>query len=115
MNNEARNATRSREWSKLLLGILMFAASLALAKDSGIWVAIGPVAQLNVGCSQVWECRANQDIIHSGDTYVWHTPNKLTLGVCNAAGGPADSCNECAASPPSEPCEWELRKRDHNQ
>ena len=104
---------RTRRWLKLLPAIMILTGSFALSKDTGIWVAIGPVAQLNIGCSQVWECRTKQDIVHSSDTYIWHTPNKLTLGVCNAAGGPADGCNECAASPPPDPCEWELRKTGH--
>src|SRR6266403_3166594 len=111
MTDHSQNVERRRgRWPIFLPATIMMAGTFALARDTGSWVAVGPVAQVNIGCSQVWECQANQDVLHSSDTYVWHTPNKLTFGVCNAAGGPADSCNECAASPPNEPCEWELRK-----
>ena len=90
--------------------LIAVVATSADATEKGIWVKSSlPAAQVNVACTQVWECSIGQDIVHSDDTYVWRTPNKLTVGVCSAAGGPPDSCNECLASPPSESCEWELR------
>jgi hypothetical protein len=33
-------------------------------------------------------------------------PKQTIVGVCSAGGGPADSCNECLTTPPSDPCEW---------
>jgi hypothetical protein len=97
--------------STVLVWVSSLISTVALSADSGIWVKSGPFAQVNLACSQVWECQAKQDVLHSDDTYVWHTPNKLTWGVCSAGAGAADSCNECAVNPPDEPCTWELRKK----
>ena len=30
-------------------------------------------------------------------------------GVCSAAGGPADSCNECLTNPPDDACEYHYK------
>jgi hypothetical protein len=103
--------------TKLLLRKTLIAATIAisfgaLASDTGKWIASGPFAQVNVACSQAWECSAGQDILHGPDTYVWRTSSTVTWGVCSAGDGPVDGCNVCLSSPPTDPCEWELRKKE---
>jgi hypothetical protein len=106
----------SRDGACRYAGVLtatMLSFSVVASVNEGVWVKSGGAAQVNMACSQAWECQATHDILHSSDTYVWHTPNKLTWGVCSAAGGAVDTCNECAVRPPDEPCQWELREKGH--
>jgi hypothetical protein len=78
-------------------------ATEAQDKRPGKWVK-GSFAQYNLWCTQAWQCVPSQNVLHSPQTRVETTPADSTQGVCNAAGGPADSCNVCSASQPKSPC-----------
>jgi hypothetical protein len=95
---------------KVLLAVLSVLAFSAAASgdQAGIWVKVGDPAQVNVGCTQVWQCGPRTDIFHSEDTHIVATPNEITVGVCSAGGGAVDSCNVCLVSEPSTPCTWHL-------
>ena len=98
-----------------LLVIVIWALPISAAevigkKNPGKWVKEETFLQVHTGCLQVWQCKSNEDILHSEDTSVRTTPPAKTTGVCNAAGGAADSCNICATSSPKEVCEWWLEK-----
>jgi hypothetical protein len=86
---------------------LCISTDIALG-DTGLWVAEDSFAQVNVFCLRTYRCVTGQDILHSADTVVKTTSPILQKGVCSAAGGPADSCNECLTNPPSEPCTWSV-------
>ena len=96
----------------IFAGSAIFAASLGvvIASNRGVWIKAGPPAQINIGCIQVWACSTGQDVLHSSNSYVSKTPNEWTAGVCNAAGGAADSCGECSAAPPKTSCEWDIQE-----
>lgn len=65
-------------------------------------------------CSRVYVCMsqneaAGQSTMSSADcsrVYTYPPPKRTVNGVCSAGGGPADSCNACLTSPPSDPCEY---------
>lgn len=95
--------------------ILLVAAGAAFAqatgaKSPGKWVK-GSFAQVNVFCVQAYQCIPGKNILHGSDTVVKTTPNEGVQGVCNAGGGPADSCNVCASNPPAKPCEYWLENK----
>lgn len=79
-------------------------------KEPGKWVARN-FAQVNISCTQSWECIAGNNILHGPDTVVKVSPSEGTQGVCNAGGGAIDSCNSCAAAPPRTACEYWLERR----
>jgi hypothetical protein len=98
--------------SKLVVGtvcavFVQFGSGVASA-ESGQWIADSQFAQVNVACSRVYYCKPGQDILHSADTKVVTTPNKLVWGVCSAGDGPVDSCNVCLTTSPGEPCQWHV-------
>lgn len=95
----------------LVTCLAVFQLSSSASANEGVWVKAGPPAQINVFCTQVWHCRAKNDILHSADTLVIYSDNQITKGTCSAAGGPIDSCNECLAAEPAEPCTYRLEKR----
>jgi hypothetical protein len=68
-------------------------------------------AQINLACVQAWKCIPGVDVLHGDDTKVATTPATTTTGVCNVGGGPADTCNSCAASPPTDRCQYWLEKK----
>jgi hypothetical protein len=79
--------------------------------QAGTWVREEPFTQAHVFCFQTWTCVPGKPIIHSANTSIVTTSSKVVRGVCNAAGGPADSCNFCASNAPSDRCEWWLEKK----
>ena len=79
-------------------------------KSSGEWIA-GPFAQINIACTQSWNCSTPNGVIHGPDTVVVYSKSESTTGVCNAAGGPVESCNVCAAPKPKNKCEYWLEKK----
>lgn len=99
----------------LVACVLCFAVGTAAAqvvgeKSKGKWVK-GNFAQANVGCLQAYQCIPGVNVLHGKDTVVKTTPNEGVYGICNAAGGPADGCNTCAANPPVKPCQYWLEKK----
>src|SRR5947209_8041225 len=76
------------------------AGDMVGSKSRGTWVA-GSFAQANIKCLQAWICDSGP-VLHGPDTVVVTTPNSSSWGTCNAAGGPVDSCNTCAADKPSQ-------------
>ena len=105
-----------REWRQIaaLLAVLATTAVVAFAqatkKEPGKWVA-REFAQVNVFCMQSWTCETGKNLLISADMKVVTVKAQPTKGVCNAAGGPTDSCNLCAANPPTTPCEYWLEKK----
>lgn len=103
-------------WQKhVVIGATFIFTTAALAgdmvgsKSPGTWVA-GSFAQTNIKCLQAWVCDSGA-VLHSPDTLLVTTKNTNTWGTCNAAGGPADSCNTCSAVKPNEACEYWLEKK----
>jgi hypothetical protein len=100
-------------WNLLLLALgnsILFGSEMIGSKSQGEWQR-GNYVQVNVGCSQTWVCTPGTNVIHSPDTIVVTSGNAMTAGVCNVADGPVGSCNACAASLPSRPCEYWLEKK----
>jgi hypothetical protein len=98
---------------KLLIIALSFffvSSFKVAAKETGIWAKQKNFAQVNVACIQTYTCHPKDDVLHPDDVYVAVSKPELVTGVCSAACGPADSCNECLTNPPKTPCVWELRK-----
>lgn len=93
--------------SFIILSLLTTQSSFG---DDGIWVK-GNWAQVNAYCSQTYECVTKNSILHSADTVVRTSDPKIKIGVCNAAGGAIDTCNECSSSPPNEPCVIWIEKK----
>lgn len=94
----------------LLVGSGVALAQATGAKKAGKWVK-GSFAQVNVFCVQAYQCIPGVNVLHGSDTVVMTTPNEGIKGVCNAGGGPTDSCNICASNPPSKRCEYWLEKK----
>lgn len=95
--------------SLLSVTLASSAGEVVGGKSPGTWTK-GNFAQANVACMQAWICRA-PDVLHSPDTVVVTTPASSASGICNAAGGPVDSCNVCASNPPSDPCQYWLERK----
>ena len=86
-------------------------AQVVGSKSPGKWVQARNFVQLNIGCLAAFECTPGKDILYGSDTVVKTTPSASSIGICNAGGGPADSCNICAANPPQTKCEYWLEKK----
>lgn len=91
--------------------LLYIAFSNDAMAEKGIWVKGSSTAQANLACLAKWECRPEKDILYSADSKITATQPEYTVGVCNAAGGDIEGCNECSSSPPTQPCEWKLEKK----
>jgi hypothetical protein len=94
----------------LLACVALPAGELVGSKLPGRWVA-GEFAQIHTRCMLAYQCIPGRSILHGPETVVKTTASESSFGVCNAAGGPADGCNSCSASPPTKPCEYWLEKR----
>jgi len=105
--------------NRLIIGALVIFISghAAWAEDecskgtgTGVWAAEREfyVPPVPLACSRVYTCGPAQTTMSSAEyRRVYHYPPKQTIvGVCSAARGAADSCNECLTNPPSDPCEW---------
>jgi hypothetical protein len=101
------------------VGLTMVALTLACGVNAGEMVGTpspgkwraGLFAPANAACMQAWTCTPGVPVLHGPDTVVVTTNSDKTWGVCNAAGGPTDSCNSCSASVPSQPCQYWLEKK----
>jgi hypothetical protein len=91
--------------------LVILASNTVGAKESGAWARQGNFTHINLACFQAWTCHPKQAILHSAESYVAVTKPKQTVGACGAGTGPADSCNVCFASEPTEQCLWELKRR----
>jgi hypothetical protein len=80
------------------------------SKSPGKWQA-EQFFQVNVACVQAWVC-IHPAVIHDPNTHVVTTDSESTTGLCNAGGGPIDSCNTCSASQPASQCEYWLETND---
>jgi hypothetical protein len=95
----------------LAVAMLVYSpALLSQDKKPGKWIK-GSFAQYNLWCTQAWQCVPGQDVLHGPNSRVVTTAADSTQGVCNAAGGPSDSCNVCSASPPKAQCQYWLERR----
>jgi hypothetical protein len=95
----------------IVLSITLFITSLVpsgVIAEEGIWVPESNFAQVNVACIRTYTCTPKTDVMYGGEKKLVHSEPRLVTGVCNVGGGPADSCNECMTTPPSETCEWHL-------
>lgn len=97
---------------KLIILISITGATATAAfSEEGVWTPDDTFAQVNVFCTRVYKCGPASDIVYGGDKKLVSSSPTLVKGVCSAAGGAADSCNECLTNPPKEKCEWHLEKK----
>lgn len=97
---------------KTELGLIIYMLLCGSAfSEAGVWVKGELSAQLHTRCLAKWECQPKESVLHGADTVVMVTKPRTTFGICHAVDGPTDSCNMCAASPPTAPCEWRLEKK----
>ena len=94
----------------LLVSSFIIAGELVGDKSNGLWVA-GNFFQVNVSCTQAWQCIPGVDVLHDPSTVLVTTPNTSTTGVCSAGDGPADTCNVCLANNPKDSCQYWLEKK----
>ena len=94
----------------ILYGNWALAGEIVGSKDEGKWIA-GNFYNKNIFCTRAWLCTPGVDVLHGIDTKVVTTENVSTEGVCNAADGPADSCNDCSAPKPTESCQYWLERK----
>lgn len=89
----------------VLLGISTTAYSRdKTTKYEGTWAVQKTFTQLNVACIKTYICTPKQAILHSADSKVSRPDPKAVTGVCSAAGGPVDSCDQCLTTPPNDEC-----------
>jgi hypothetical protein len=103
----AREATATRADDQTMSAMALSPATAGLhftrveRTIRGTWEA-GTFTNISIVCWQKWYCIRPPGIYSADCT---GTPSTTTTGACSAGGGPADSCNFCVASPPTQPCE----------
>ena len=80
--------------------------------DSGVWVQESQFAQVNISCFRYYRCSTKQEIVFDSVEHklVLTAPAKV-FGVCSAAGGAVDSCNECLTNEPTTACQWSIEQK----
>jgi hypothetical protein len=90
---------------------LWFMSAVSAVAEIGDWTTEETFAQANVACFRVYKCGPNEDVMYGGDKKIVASTPRTVWGICSAAGGPPDSCNECLTNPPADACEWHLQTK----